>query len=340
MKSPFSMLFALLMAVPLFGASAAAPVATIGTSPITQDDLDHAVGAKLTRIHTEEYNVRRGVLDEMIATRLLESEAARRQMTVEELLKTEVENKITPPNIAEIEPIYEGVADRYPGLTKEQALAEISESMRRSRIANRRGEFVKELRSAAGVRVYLQPPRADVQAVGPSRGSAGAPVTIVEFSDFECPFCGRAAETLAKIEQSYAGKVRVVFRDFPLAMHRTAKRASQASHCAEEQGKFWEMHDKLFSKGGALGEPDLFRFAQQIKLDPEAFDRCMKSDKFREAWKPSQEEGMRVGVQSTPTFFINGRLIVGAASFEAFSRVIEEELAAPQQRPEAKVAGK
>ncbi|HKA00890.1 MAG TPA: DsbA family protein, partial [Candidatus Solibacter sp.] len=202
------------------------------------------------------------------------------------------------------------------------------------------GELTDDLRKAAGVRIYLQPPRAEVKAEGPSIGNPNAPVTIVEFSDFECPFCGRAVETVHKIQTAYGDKVRIVFRDFPLVMHRTAKRAAEASHCAEEQGKFWEMHDKLFSKGGPITDADLYRFAQQIKLDHDAFDTCLQSGKFRESWKPSQDEGMRVGVQSTPTFFINGRLIVGAASFELFSKVIDDELAYASQQPKTKVASK
>jgi protein-disulfide isomerase len=314
-------------------------VATIGSVAVTEQELDQAIGAKLTRILTDQYNLRRAVLDDLIATKLLEAEAAKRHVTVDELLKSEVDAKIVQPNVAELEPMYEGVAERYPGMTKEQALTEIAESMRRSRVMSRKVEFVKELRNAAGVKVNLQPPRVAVNAEGPSRGGADAPVTIIEFSDFECPFCGRAVETLQRVEKTYGDKVRVVFRDYPLAMHRTAKRAAEASHCANEQGKFWEMHDKLFSKGGPITDADLTRYAVQIALDRPAFDACLSSGKFKEAWKPSMDEGQRVGVQSTPTFFINGRLIVGAANYEQFARVIDEELANTQsQRPETKVA--
>src|SRR5262249_33650595 len=163
-----------------------------------------------------------------------------------------------------------------------QAVAEIAASMRRTRSYNRKGEFVDELRKAAGVKVLLEPPRADVKAEGPSVGGANAPVTIVEFSDFECPFCGRAAGTVHKLEKAYGDKVRVVFRDYPLPIHRTAKRAAEASHCAEEQGKFWEMHDKLFSKTGPISDADLYRYAMQIKLDHDAFDACLQSGKFKE----------------------------------------------------------
>ena len=163
----------------------------------------------------------------------------------------------------------------------------------------------------------------------------------VEFSDFECPFCGHAVETLQQVEKSYGDKVRIVFRDYPLFSHRTAKRAAEAAHCADEQGKFWEMHDRLFSKGGPLSDGDLHRFASQAGVDQQKFDACLTSGKYKEAWKPSQDEGNRVGVTSTPSFFINGRLIVGAAGIDTFSKVIDEELAsAAQSRAAVPVASR
>lgn len=340
MRRILSTMLMLLTAGALVAGETAKPAATIGTTAISQNELDQAIGTKLLRLRTEEYNVRRGVLEELIAARLLEAEAARRHVTTEELLKSEVDAKIAVPTAAEIEPIYDGVAERYPGLTKDQAMADIAEAMRRKRSTVRRTEFVKELRAAAGVRVNLQPPRAEVEATGPSRGAANAPVTIVEFSDFECPFCGRAVETLQQIEKTYGDRVRIVFRDYPLVMHRTAKRAAEAAHCADEQGKFWPMHDRLFSKGGPISDSDIERFAQQAKLDQNAFDACLASGKFKEAWKPSLDAGTRIGVTSTPSFFVNGRMIVGAPPYEMFARVIDEELAntTPPRTPNAVAA--
>jgi protein-disulfide isomerase len=345
MRTTISMTLVLLLAVPLFagsGKSVSQPVATIGTVAVTEDELDAAVGAKLTRILTDQYNVKKSVLDELIATKLLEAEAARRKLTVEALLEQEVAGKIAEPQLADIEPIYDGVRERFPNMTKDQALAEIASSMRNSRMAARRGEFLRELRTAAGVKVNLKPPRVAVKAEGPSRGGGtDAPVTIVGFSDFECTFCGRAVETIQRVEKTYGDKVRIVFRDYPLPSHRGAKRAAEAAHCANEQGKFWQMHDKLFTKGGNIVDADIFQYAKQIELDEVKFNTCLTSGTFKDAWKPSYDEGARVGVQSTPTFFINGRLIVGAAGYDAFARVIDEELAAAQvqaEKPEARVA--
>jgi len=343
MRTTVSMTLAMLMigALSLSAAEVVKPVATIGNTAISLGELDTAIGPRLIRLRTDEYNVRRGVLEDLIATKLIDAEAARRHVTADELIKTEVEAKITAPDIAEIEPIYEGVADRYPGMTKEQVLADIAAGMRRQRIGVRRTQFLKELRAAAGVKVNIEPPRIAVGAEGPSRGSANAPVTIIEFSDFECPFCGHAVETLAQVEKAYGDKVRVVFRDYPLFSHRTAKRAAEAAHCADEFGKFWEMHDRLFSKGGPLNDADLYRFATQAGIDRQKFDACLTSGKYKEAWKPSLDEGNRVGITSTPSFFINGRLIVGAAGFDVFSKIIDEELAIPpQQRGTTAVASK
>jgi protein-disulfide isomerase len=339
MKTTVSMMLAALMigAFSLSAADAVKPAATIGNTAISLSELDAAIGARLNRIRNDEYNIRRNALDELIAARLIDAEAARRHVTSEELFKTEIEGKITRPDVAEIEPVYEGIADHYQGVTKEQALAEIADGMRRQRIATRRTQYVKELRAAAGVKVNLEPPRVAVKAEGPSRGSATAPVTIVEFSDFECPFCGHAVETLQQVQKKYGDNVRVVFRDYPLFSHRTAKRAAEAAHCADELGKFWEMHDRLFSKGGPLTDGDLYRFAGQAGIDRAKFDQCLTSGKYKEAWKVSQDEGNRVGVTSTPSFFINGRMLVGAAGYDVFSKIIDEELAngAPQRTAQA-----
>ena len=335
MNKSVCLVVALFVAVPLVAGSAkntAKPVATIGNVAVSEEELERAVGMKLTRLMTDVYNIRRGVLDELINTRLLEAEAARRKVSVDELLKAEVAEKIAQPDVAELERLYEGVADRYPGLTKEQAIEEIAKATRDKRSAVRKMELIHELREAAGVQVNLQPPRVAVAAEGPSRGNANAPVTIVEFSDFECQFCGRAVETLKKIEEKYGDDVRITFRDYPLPSHRTAKRAAEAAHCAGDQDQFWAMHDKLFSKGGAIPDSDIFRYAAQINLDQPKFVDCMTSGKYKEVWKSSVEDASKVGVQSTPTFFVNGRLIVGAAGFDVFSRVIDEELAAARAK--------
>ncbi len=160
----------------------------------------------------------------------------------------------------------------------------------------------------------------------PAKGPKNAPVTIVAFSDFECPFCSRVVPTLAQIEKEYEGKVRIAFKHQPLSFHANAKPAAMASMAAHEQGKFWQMHDKLFANQRALDRASLERYAQEIGLDVAKFKAAMDSNKFEAAIAADVTEAARVGANGTPTFLINGRTFVGAQPYEAFKRVIDEEL--------------
>ncbi|MHB8875771.1 MAG: DsbA family protein [Myxococcaceae bacterium] len=174
------------------------------------------------------------------------------------------------------------------------------------------------------------PPPAAVQniAVGasPAKGPANAPVTIIAFSDFQCPFCSRVVPTLKQIEDTYKGKVKIAFKNQPLPFHNNARPAAAASLAANEQGKFWEMHDKLFANQGALDRPSLEKYAQELGLDMGKFRQALDSNKFEAQIAADSQEGNRVGANGTPTFFINGRQLVGAQPFDQFKAVIDDEL--------------
>jgi protein-disulfide isomerase len=162
------------------------------------------------------------------------------------------------------------------------------------------------------------------------KGSEDAPVTIVEFSDFECPFCARFyKQTLGKIEEEYikTGKVKLVYRDYPLPFHTHAQKAAEAAECAGEQGKFWEMHNKLFEEGVKGGVESFKQFAADIGLDTEKFNDCLDSGKMAEEVQKDMKDGSAAGIRGTPGFIINGQLVSGAQPFENFKRVIESELA-------------
>ncbi|GMU11459.1 DsbA family protein [Corallococcus caeni] len=160
----------------------------------------------------------------------------------------------------------------------------------------------------------------------PVRGPKNAPVTIVAWSDFECPFCGRAVPTIEQVEKEYKGKVKFAFKHQPLPFHQHAKAAAQASMAANEQGKFWEMHDKLFANQRALDRESLNKYARELKLDMNKFTIAMDSGKFDKQIEADMADGASKGANGTPTFFINGRTLVGAQPFDAFKRVIDEEL--------------
>lgn len=175
-----------------------------------------------------------------------------------------------------------------------------------------------------------QSPRASVSADNdPVKGLGGAPVTIIEFSDFECPYCARFFEqTLSQIEEKYikTGKVKLVFRDFPLPFHRNAQKAHQAAECADEQDKFWEYHDLLFENYQSLSEENLKNYAESIGLNMTEFNECLNSEKMLSEVQKDLNDGSQYGVSGTPTFFINGIKLVGAQPYSAFEQIIEQEL--------------
>jgi len=163
----------------------------------------------------------------------------------------------------------------------------------------------------------------------PAKGSASAPVTIIEFSDFECPFCSRFySNTLDQIDEEYikTGKVRFVYRDFPLSGHRNAQKAAEGAECADEQGKFWEMHDKIFDNQRAMTVPDLKQYAQELGLNTAQFNDCLDSGKMAEEVQKDYQDGLSYGVTGTPGFFVNGIPLKGAQPFSAFQQIIEQEL--------------
>jgi protein-disulfide isomerase len=160
----------------------------------------------------------------------------------------------------------------------------------------------------------------------PTRGPKSAAVTVVIFSDFECPFCGRVVPTLHQLEEQYKGKLRLAFKHQPLGFHANAKPAAMASMAAHEQGKFWEYHDKLFANQRALDRASLERYAQELGLDMNRFKAAMDSNKYDALVSADMAEAGRLGVEGTPTFFVNGRKLVGAVPIDAFKSLIDEEL--------------
>jgi protein-disulfide isomerase len=161
-------------------------------------------------------------------------------------------------------------------------------------------------------------------------GEDDAPVTIVEFSDYECPYCARFySQTLGQIREEYVetGKVKIVFRDYPLPFHSQAQKAAEAAECAGEQGKYYEMHDKLFEDGVTGGVKAFKKYADEIGLDTGKFDECLDPDSMASEVQKDMADGAAAGVQGTPAFFINGKLLSGAQPFSAFKSAIDAELA-------------
>jgi protein-disulfide isomerase len=303
-------------------------IATVAGAPITAAELEKSGAVRLFSLRTQEYQMKRQLLEEAINLRLLEQEAKKRGVVVAELLRNDVEAKVETPSESEQREYYAKNKARFGQASEADALKQIELGLRQQRLREKQAEYVKGLRERAGVRVLLSPPRLAVSAGDdPSRGPADAPVTIVEFSDFQCPFCARATPVLKQVEERYAGKVRRVFRDLPLTnIHKEAAGAAEAGTCANEQGKFWELHDALFAEQASLLPAEIKRAASKLGLDATAFAACLDSGRHRPEWQQDAAEAASYGLTGTPAFFVNGRLLSGAQPFEAFARVIDEEL--------------
>ncbi len=315
-------------ASPTPGASASEVVARVDGVAIRGGELDERVAKRLMRVRQEEYEIRRQALEEMIGERLLEKEAGARGISKEDLLRDEVDNQVQKPDPKLVEQLYEQNKARFGGQRKDEALADLRKALWDRVRSERRAAFQATLRQKARVEVALTAPRMElaIPASAPTLGPNGAPVTIVEFTDYQCPFCHRAQATIDQVMSTYAGKVQLVHRDFPLEGHPQAFPAARASRCAGEQGKFWDYHRSLMAAPGPMDEADLQSRAASLKLDPGAFATCLASGRFDAAIQESTEAGIKAGVDSTPAYFINGRLIIGARPFEAFKDVIDTEL--------------
>jgi protein-disulfide isomerase len=327
------LIFAMTLDGSSFGADAGKnePLAEVNGEVITAKDLEGALGARLSKLEEQIYDLKSRELDSLIARRLLSQEAARRGISVPALLDAEVTAKVGLVSEKEIEDFYQANKARMRG-DETEVRQKIRAFLQQQKLTARREAFVESLRSQGKVVVRLQPPpaiRVEVSTAGaPVRGAADAPVTVVEFSDFECPFCKQTRPTLKQLLERYPGKVRLAYRDFPLdSIHPQARRAAEAARCAQDQGKFWEYHDVLFIQSPQLAPDDLRRYAGQVGLDVTKFDSCLAAGVHKAAVQRDLDEGNRLGITGTPAFFINGRTLTGAQPLEAFTRLIDQELA-------------
>ncbi len=306
------------------------PLAEVNGETVTAEDLDHALGVKLTKLQEQLYSLKRAELDAQIAQRLLAQEAAKRGVSVATLLDAEVTAKVGLVTETEIESMYQENRSRLQGNEAENR-EKIRASLQQRKLAAQRAQFVQVLRAQGTVVDRLQPPpvvRVQVSTDGaPIRGTADAPVTLVEFSDFHCPFCKRVQPTLTQVLEKYPGKVRLLFRHLPLdALHPQARSAAEASWCAQDQGKFWEYHDVLFEQAPKAAEDDLKHYAEQVGLNSEKFVSCLSQNVHHDAVQRDIDEVTKLGMSGTPAFFINGRPLSGAQPMEKFVQVIDDEL--------------
>jgi protein-disulfide isomerase len=308
-----------------------AKIAEVDDRLIFASDLEKYAGRELAAQRENLYKLEKQKLDQYITAFLLTEEAKKRSVSVEAVLEQEVNSKVLPVGDDEIEVFYKANRARIGGdlnKVKEQ----IRDYLHNQKIEAQKALFFKSLRSNAKVVTYLKPPpvfRTEISLAGePFRGSEKAPVTIVKFEDFQCPFCKQIQPTVNALLSRYDGKVRLVHKDLPLeSLHPQARQAAEAARCAHEQGKFWEYHDKLYANAPKASADDLKSYAKDVGLNADSFDRCFASGKYKEVVQRDLNEGAQLGLTGTPTFFINGREISGNQPSEAFEAIIDEELA-------------
>jgi protein-disulfide isomerase len=304
-------------------------VATIDGQPIYEQDLMSVAGPNLLELRQQEFKVKSDALNQLIRKKLIEVEAKKKGLTAEELFKQEVHSKIAEPSDDEAKGYYLAVKSANT-LPFDEIKSQVKQLLKNSEIQQAREKYTDSLRDKTQVSTLLQPPSVQV-ASDPARvkGSADAPVTILEFGDFQCPFCGKVEPVLQDLLDKYKGNVKLAYRDFPLSqIHQHAEMAAEASRCALKQGKYWEMHDAMFADQAKLDKADLVKTAASLGMDQEPFESCLKSGKDKAMVEEDIEAGSHAGVNATPTFFINGEFLGGAQSEADFVTIIDRQLAA------------
>jgi protein-disulfide isomerase len=320
-------LLLLLLGAPALGQTPETVLARIGDKRITQKQVDDSVAAQIYPLQQQLYAIRKAALENLVSRTILESEASARGVPVEELRKqlTQGEIRVTA---AEVEDAYKQNASFFASMSPDEARERLRLDLEnQARMKNYR-TGLEALRKKWSVTVDITPPVfvSDLDdGISPVKGSTNPRVTIVEFSDFECPFCNQVQSTLKQIIDSYGKDVRLVFKHLPLEGHRNSLPAARAAYCAAEQDRFWQFHDALFTKRD-LSPQVLEQIASDLGLGLPKFRVCFNSEQSRTAIVKDLEAARLFRIDSTPSFIVNGKLIKGAVSFADFQKIIEQEL--------------
>jgi len=308
------------------------PLAVVDGEAIYEEDLLPLIRGQMQQIRQQEYEVKSQALTNLLNQKLLEAAAAKRGIAPAELLQQETDAKVGPATDAEVEAVYTAQKDRINRPLAE-VKGQIQQMLRQAKVEQAREAYFRSLRAAAAVAIRLRAPKIEV-SYDPARvrGDPNAPITIVEFSDFQCPFCQRSHAVVKELLSKYAGQVKLAYRDFPLRqIHPQADAAAEAARCAGEQGKFWPFHDRLFETNRSLDLAAFADHAAAVGLDQSRFVECLAADKFEAQIEQDLQDGTQAGVNGTPGFFINGVMVTGAQPLAAFEKVVEEEMAAIRQ---------
>lgn len=300
--------------------------AVVNGKSVTQGEVDNAIFAQLFPLQQQIYALRKVALDNLITRALLDEEAKRRGIAIEELKQQLIAGAVEV-STAKVDEVYAENISVFAAMSPEEARLRLRLDLESQARMQKYREALSKLKGAAQIRLLLKEPRlpsvSDMNA--PSLGQSQALITIVEFSDFQCPFCRNSQSVIREVLKAYKSDVRFLFKHLPLESHSQAFTSARAAFCAGEQGAFWKYHDALFASED-LSVETLDKLASSLRLDLTKFGSCMKSERSREAVQKDLAEARRFGIDSTPTFVINGRLFRGALSFEDFKAAIDQEL--------------
>lgn len=303
-------------------------VAEVDGEKITEETLNEVISGQLAQIQSQVYDIKKQGLDNLIDERLVAKEAKKRGITVDELFKVEVADKVGTINDEEVQIFYNDNKDKLGGRSFDELKQPIKGELLNRKARLYRANFLDRLKSASNIKILIAPPKVQVSADDdPSKGGKDAKVTVIEFTDYQCPFCSKVRPTVKQLLADYGDKVRYVLRDFPLEFHPAAKKAAEAAQCAGDQSKYWEYSELLWNNQKSLDIPDLKRYAGEVQLDQKKFDACLDDGKYTAEVDKDQADGSKAGVNGTPTFFINGRVLSGALPLDQFKQVIDAELA-------------
>ncbi len=309
-------------------------VATVGSASITLAQVDEKALQQSTgnfggmKLAQALFEARRLAIEELIEDALLAQDAKARKLDPAKVIDQEITAKVVEPTDAEAAQWYQQNQSRLQGATLDQARQAIKAFLVQQRTLTARQQYMDGLRAKVATRIMLDPPRQTIaKADRPAKGPENAPIEMIEFSDFQCPYCESAFPTVNQVLNTYGDRIHFIYRHYPLAIHPRARPAAEASQCAAEQGKFWQFHDRLFGDQSRLSDEDFKQAAAQLGLDLAQFSACVDSQKYKAEIDVDIHAGDEAGVSGTPAFYINGRMLSGAQPFEAFKRIIDEELA-------------
>ena len=303
-------------------------VATIGGSHIMMSELEAKASGGLLNLEQKRFELLSTTLNEMMRDSMLQHEADSRGMTVLELEAAEIDAQVLNPTQDEVAKYYADNRDKTANYTLDDVRNSIVVFLREQRELALRQALYDSLRAKYTATRDLTPPRAEVAVTAQDmvRGPAGAPITVVEYGDFQCPYCRRAHVVVDRVMAEYGSQVQFIFRDYPLDNHSRAIPASKAAYCADEQELFWDFYDHLMLMTGDLSDNDLTGRAQQLGLNVDNFRECYTSTRYEDLIAVNTAQGASLGVKATPTFFINGRMLVGVKTFEEWKLILDEEL--------------